>query len=192
MRSLTKSEQDSVNYVANQIKANPQDLIKLINFESGLNPLASNKLSSAKGLIQFIDSTAKKLGYQNSQDLINRHPTFESQMLGPVLKYLKPLAPYPALSDLAMAVFMPYAKNFPANTSFTVIYKKLYGENWLKNYTNFEKQNPGIKSIQDYVNKVEKKNGTNISTSTKKKESGVLTSILLAVNAVIYYFVFKK
>ena len=55
-------------------------LYKLIKFESGFNPKAANPNSSAKGLIQFTNSTAKSLGYKDSKDLIKKNPTIKDQL----------------------------------------------------------------------------------------------------------------
>ena len=47
---------------------NPQDFIRMAQIESSFNPNAGAKSSSAKGLFQFIDSTAKAYGLNNVYD----------------------------------------------------------------------------------------------------------------------------
>ena len=47
---------------------NPQDFIRMAQIESSFNPNAGAKSSSAKGLFQFIDSTAKNYGLNNVYD----------------------------------------------------------------------------------------------------------------------------
>ena len=47
---------------------NPQDFIRMAQIESSFNPNAGAKTSSAKGLFQFIDSTAKDYGLNNVYD----------------------------------------------------------------------------------------------------------------------------
>lgn len=47
---------------------NPQDFIRMAQIESSFNPNAGAKTSSAKGLFQFIDSTAKDYGLKNVYD----------------------------------------------------------------------------------------------------------------------------
>ena len=47
---------------------NPQDFIRMAQIESSFNPNAGAKTSSAKGLFQFIDSTAKNYGLKNVYD----------------------------------------------------------------------------------------------------------------------------
>lgn len=48
--------------VANKLQINPDDLMAVMAFESWLNPAQKNPGSSATGLIQFMESTAKNLG----------------------------------------------------------------------------------------------------------------------------------
>lgn len=47
---------------------NPADFIRMAEIESSFNPNAGAKTSSAKGLFQFIDSTAKRYGLQDVYD----------------------------------------------------------------------------------------------------------------------------
>lgn len=115
---------------------------KLIEFESGNNPLAKNPRSSARGLIQFLDSTAKELGYANSLDLVSKHPSYESQLKGPVLAYMKRYRPYKNKYDIAMAVFYPKYIGKSPDTQFP---------------DNVKSANPGINTPRDYVSYVEKK-----------------------------------
>lgn len=51
-----------VKQIAQRLNCNYRDLLALMNAESGINASAKNPYSSATGLIQFIDSTAKSLG----------------------------------------------------------------------------------------------------------------------------------
>lgn len=48
--------------ISKDINCNPKDLVALMKAESGLNSKAKNPNSSASGLIQFMDATAKDLG----------------------------------------------------------------------------------------------------------------------------------
>jgi len=135
----------------------PQWLIDLINFESGFNPKIKNPFSSARGLIQFMDATARGMGYVDSLDLVTTHPTIADQMEGPVTAYLKPYAPFNDEYQLYMAVFFPAARKYSANTPFSEIYNKLYGASGPDKYEKFKAGNPGILTPQDYVNYVKKK-----------------------------------
>jgi hypothetical protein len=90
----------------------------------------------ARGLIQFIDSTAQDLGFGSAQDLVNRQPDFESQMRGAVLKYFQKKAPFTSKSDLYMAVFYPAYRKKAADTVFP---------------DSVLRANPGINTPQDYI-----------------------------------------
>ena len=46
----------------------PAALVRIAQIESGLNPSAANPSSSAKGLFQFVDRTAKQYGLTNPLD----------------------------------------------------------------------------------------------------------------------------
>jgi hypothetical protein len=119
-----------------------KDLYKLIDFETAgtWNPLIKNKYSSARGLIQFTDATARSLGYKDSLDLVTKNDSIESQLYFPVLQYLSKFKPFPTKQSLYMSVFYPVARQWPLNKAFP---------------DTVQKSNPGIKTVQDYVNKVE-------------------------------------
>lgn len=133
---LTDKEKIALVEVANAIKANPQHLYALINFESRWNPKAKNPTSSARGLIQFMDATAREMGYKSSLDLVEKFPDIESQLKGPVKKYLMRYAPYPTDQELFMAVFYPKARFWPPLKAFP---------------DSVQNANKGIKTVRDYV-----------------------------------------
>ena len=189
MTDLTPLETSVINQVSTQLSiADPQWLTNLIAFETGgtFDPAASNPRSSAKGLIQFLDSTALGMGFESSQDLILKYPDFESQMKGPVVNYLKTYAPYPQEYKLYMAVFYPAAIKYPADTTFKKIYYDRISDNTKaeRAYKAFANANPGIRTPQDYVNFVKKKAGISTSTGT-----GIG---IIAVTAVIALFLFGR
>jgi soluble lytic murein transglycosylase-like protein len=73
--------------------------------------------------------------------LVTQYPDRASQLTGPVYDYLKPMRPYSSLpQNLYMAVFYPAARKWPPNQKFP---------------SKVQKQNPGIVTVQDYVDKVE-------------------------------------
>lgn len=119
-------------------------LRKLIQFESSFNPLARNKITGARGLIQFLHSTARSLGFKNADDLVLQYPDIESQLRGPVYKYLSQFKPFgsPFPQSLYLSVFYPAFRNYPLNAEFPA---------------EVQKSNPGIRFVGDYVAKVEKK-----------------------------------
>jgi len=165
MTALNLYQTQLINQVATDLKiANPEWLSDLIRFESGYDPKAKNPLSSARGLIQFIDSTARGMGFKSSQDLVNKYPDFESQLFGPVTDYLKQYTPFPTEQSLYMAVFFPAARKYPANYPFSKIFLDVYGSSWSDKYKRFERGNPGIKTPQDYINYVKKKPAKRVAT----------------------------
>jgi len=62
---LTVFEMTALTDLAKKIGTSTDSLYKLINFESGWNPAARNKISGARGLIQFMPSTARWLGFKD-------------------------------------------------------------------------------------------------------------------------------
>lgn len=66
---LSASEWTALKDVAKDLGLSWQSLFKQINFESGWNPKAHNKASGARGLIQFIPSTSKALGFKGTFDV---------------------------------------------------------------------------------------------------------------------------
>ena len=144
---LTTRQKNILKYVADRLNVHHEWLFNLIRFESNFNPKAQNPYSTAKGLIQFTDSTAKRLGYASSRDLINKHNTIESQLMVPVYRYLKQFAPFPTKQSLYMSVFYPAYRNVSQYKIFPL---------------NVRKVNPGINKPLDYINKVERKNLSNV------------------------------
>lgn len=136
---LTGSVAEKILSISDRLGIQSDWLIKLIQFESGFNPVASNPYSSAKGLIQFTDATAQSLGFYNSQHLIDMHPTVESQ-LQVVEEYLYRFYPFNNKQDLYMSVFYPKYRKVSPFTFFP---------------ENVQAVNPGIKTVQDYIDKVD-------------------------------------
>lgn len=132
--------------VALRLGTKPEWLDALINFETAgtYNPtLDANPYSSARGLIQVIDSTARdKFGVNDSLELIRKYPEFKSQMYNVVLPYLKDYAPYPTKQSLYMAVFYPKYRFVNPTTEFPPYVKKV---------------NPGIETVQDYIDFVDER-----------------------------------
>jgi soluble lytic murein transglycosylase-like protein len=63
---LTAPEWTALKDTASKLGIEWEPLYKMINFESGWNAKAKNNSSGARGLIQFIPSTAKGMGYKGS------------------------------------------------------------------------------------------------------------------------------
>jgi hypothetical protein len=116
-------------------------LMELIWFETGgtLDPLAHNPDSSARGLIQFTDVTARGMGFGSAADLVAKHPTIPAQM-PLVVSYLRPYRPFPAKQSLFMAVFNPGFRYVPEDTEFSA---------------RDQAANPGIRTVGDYMRKAD-------------------------------------
>lgn len=125
-----------IDFVADQISVDPAWLTNLIAFESNFDPQAKNPRSSARGLLQFIDATARDLGFHDSLDLVTQYPTFAKQMYGPVLTYLRRYAPFGSKQSLYMAVFYPMYRNADGDLEFPA---------------HVVEANPGIETPADYV-----------------------------------------
>lgn len=154
---LNQKEKRALTEVATRLGTRPEWLKDLIRFETAgtYSTTIKNPRSSARGLIQFIDRTARSLGYADSLNLVMRHQSFESQLKGPVYEYLKQYAPFPTEHSLYMAVFYPAARNYPADTPF----KKIFSDRGAPSsgpgsYAQFIAQNPGILSPAHYVAKL--------------------------------------
>lgn len=138
---IGSTERATLQLIASRIGASPDDLYRLIQFESKWNPTAKNPLSSARGLLQFTDSTAKSLGYKNSVDLVNKNPTVNDQLFV-VEKYLSRYAPFTGKQSLYMAVFYPAARNWNQAQAFPAAVQSV---------------NPGIRTPADYMRLVDGK-----------------------------------
>lgn len=168
-----KKDNPALLSVAASLNIPPDWLYNLIKFESNWNPKAKSgmpynksKLDSgvdtvpkyARGLLQFIDSTAQSLGYKNSLDLVTKNPTIEGQLFFPVLKYLKQFQPFPTKQSLYMSVFYPVARKWPESREFPPY---------------VQSANPNIRTVGDYVRKID-------SVSSTLINKGVLTILIVA------------
>lgn len=153
---------------AKKLKVNPAWLWSLIQFESRANPAARNPISGARGLIQFLHSTARSLGFKDADDLVKKYPTFDRQLVGPVLKYLAKYAPFPSKQSLYMAVFYPAARTWPSSKAFPA---------------NVRQANPGIVTVSDYIDFVEGK---------KTKKNFLPMMIIATAAAWLIYQIIEK
>lgn len=153
---------------AAKLKVDPAWLWALIQFESGGNPAARNKTTGARGLIQFMHATARELGYKNADDLYEKNPTFDQQLKSPVYQYLKRYSPFPTKQSLYMAVFYPAARSWAPQQYFPEIVRK---------------QNPGIDTVQSYINHVEK---------IKNAKAQFSAASIIIAGAILLYFLKTK
>ncbi len=142
--------------LANRLNVSTDDLFALMYTETGgtMNPKIASKVSSAKGLLQFTDESARRITDKNgkklksSAHLIRVYPTAKDQLEipnkhnihgGPVYQYLNMLAPFKSSEDLYMAVM------YPPGRSTGVLPK------WAR------KNNAGIKTAKDFLNLARRK-----------------------------------
>lgn len=144
---------DKISQVARKVGARPSLLDALINFETAgtYDPLIENpnRDSTAVGLIQINDPTARDLFGMSAKALVSKYPDFYSQMDNVVLPYLEQRkrvynggAPLFSKNDLYMAVFYPSYMNKSPDTLFP---------------ENVRKANPGINTPADYARFVDKR-----------------------------------
>ncbi len=131
-----ESVKNALSDLSRELRIPMHWLFQIIKFESNFNPQAKNPYSSARGLIQFIDSTARDLGYNSSLDLVTKHPSIVSQIKGPVRRYFLRYYPFPTKSSFYMSVFYPKYRNYDLDYEFPNYIKKV---------------NPNIITIRDYV-----------------------------------------
>ena len=187
----------ALNSIAQKYNIPFEWFCNLINFETGktFSPSVKNPTSSASGLIQFMEATARDLGTTTAA---LRAMTFKQQLVY-VDKYLnkngrgfinKKYPPNFTQLDLFMQIFYPAA-----------MYK---GPNYTFNQT-VQNANPGIKTAGDYYNYCMKRAifptvpndlpgyenwiKSNINT-TLTKGGNIIIIIVLAV--VGYMFITKK
>lgn len=134
--SIEPSNEERLSKVSEELGVNPEWVSSAIQFESKWDPNATNPLSGAKGLIQFTNTTAKEMGYENAEDLAKKHPTIESQISGPVKDYLKKKGPFKDERDFYLSIFYPAGRNLPDDTKLP---------------DNVRKLNPGINTVGDYA-----------------------------------------
>lgn len=97
---------EKLNYICNKLGIDPNWLMYVMWFESGLNEKAQNTISGATGLIQFMPSTAAWLG-TTTADLMQMSNV---EQLDFVYEYLKPYSgDMESLVDVYLAVFFPVA-----------------------------------------------------------------------------------
>lgn len=144
---------DDLVRVADDIGIDPGWLANVINFESGGNPQARNPSSSATGLIQFIKSTASRLG--TSVDAL--YGMTGQQQMAYVKAYLSSYrGRLTSQEDVYMAVFYPVAIGNPSYSfpsSVTAV-------------------NPGIYTPRDYANKANTRAKLPVDPQTGRTAAG--------------------
>lgn len=130
----------NITEASNRLGVTPSALWAVIQFESKHDPHARNPYTNAVGLIQFMDSASQDLGYKDKEDLYQNNQTYEKQ-LNQVVNWFERYGPYKDSGDLYLQVFYPAARNWDRQKAFPA---------------HVQKVNPGIKTPQDYIDKVER------------------------------------
>lgn len=102
---------NKVKQIAQRLHCNYKDLLGLMNAESGINAKAKNKGSSATGLIQFMESTAKAMGTTTAA-LAAMSPVQQLDYVEKCIQMSKRIAGYPenatlSAGDLYALIFLP-------------------------------------------------------------------------------------
>ena len=110
--SINDAFQKKLEEVAKRLKISKSDLLGIMKHESGLNPHAVNPYTRATGLIQFMPSTAKRMG--TSVEALKNMSAIEQ--LDYVEKFYKPIAGKAKdIGDLYMFTFLPAVVGKPDN-----------------------------------------------------------------------------
>jgi len=105
-----------VRTIASSLGIEPDWLMAVMDFESGLSTTAKNKYTNATGLIQFMPSTAKSLG--TTVEALAAMTNL--QQLDYVFKYLSPYkGRMKSLTDVYLTVFYPAAVGKPDSFVFS-------------------------------------------------------------------------
>lgn len=92
--------------IAKKLNTDPRFLMVVMNNESGLDSTAKNPTSSATGLIQFMEATAKELGTTTAQLRVMKN----YEQLDYVYKYLNVYKnKLASAADVYLAIFYPLA-----------------------------------------------------------------------------------
>lgn len=201
----------AVNDVAKKLNIPVSWLVTLIQKESRWNPTIKNPLpkSSARGLIQIIDSTARDLGYSDSLEIISMFPDSAGQLREPVYNYLRRYAPFTTNAELYLSVFYPawrkrdYTQPFPENVQkanpgiITPAHYVAYVEGRLSDYTagkfdisEIVRKNTGYSSTQDIapVNHKTPQDTQHIAQNEKKNRILYTIAGLTVTAAFVYYW----
>lgn len=136
-----KETRKEIRKVAEYFDIPSEWMYRLFYKECRLNPYATNRLSNAQGIIQFLPSTANNLG--TSVEKLSKMTVKEQ--LPFVKKYLEKINPnrrFNNFPDLYMAVFFPRA----INESNTYVIGSHKGDNYVRKVA---KQNKGIDKNKD-------------------------------------------
>jgi hypothetical protein len=179
MSGLDPAFQAKAQQVANNLGVSLEDLIGIMNHESGLNPAAVNPYTNATGLIQFMPNTAKGLG--TSIEALKNMSAIEQ--LDYVEKFYKPVVGKAKdIGDLYMYTFLPAAVGKPddfvlgASGSgikvFGINQDALYNQN-----KTFDADKKGYYTVGDVKRRISKFSGRPLVGSSNQSIPGFESSI---------------
>lgn len=154
---LNAEEVLALKETAKTLGVRPEWLYNLIEFESMWNPQAKSKSGSAKGLMQWTNIGTQSKGlesykFETSADLIERYPTRLAQIKHIVKDYLKAYMPFNTEYALYMVTLAPRYKDHPLHSPLS---------------DTIQKNNKGIKTPADYVNKIRSRAGLPLITKSR-------------------------
>ncbi len=130
--------------VSQKLNVNPNWLMAIMKFESGLNPRAVNPNGGATGLIQFMPKTAKALGTTTEE--LKRMSAVEQ--LDYVYKYYRPYKhKIKSFVDMYLVTFMPISVGKPADWIFQT--KRLTAEMIAKVNPIFDINRDGVLTVAE-------------------------------------------
>lgn len=113
---LDQSFWNKISNISSSVSMKPEDLLAVMYYESGLNPVAHNKNGDASGLIQFMPETLDNVGFKgNPQDF---RALSANQQLDYVARYIQDKAhlnggSFKSAAQYYVANFWPIALQLP-------------------------------------------------------------------------------
>lgn len=169
----------TIQDVAKAAGVSPTALYRAIYLESAktFDPMATNPVNGARGLIQFTNKTSKDMFGMNADELVKKYPTFDSQMRGPVLQYLmnrkKEYGKLDTDEKLWLSIFNPESIRNP-NAQLSDLAKKQnnYRFNTGQDYADWVRKNsPEINSLDEATAILEK---SSAKTDTLIEQNAIL------------------
>ena len=141
---------------AKNLGMDPWWLAAVISFESQWVPNIKNPRSSATGLIQFVEPTARRLGTTTAQ-IAEMTVRQQFRLIG---EYFGPSfsgrSSYPTLQSVAMQVFYPAARAWPRERAFPFD-------------ADTAEANRGIVTVDDYMRRVEQRLPTSMRPTSPER-----------------------
>jgi hypothetical protein len=171
--------QAKAQQVANNLGVSLEDLLGIMNHESGLNPGAVNPYTNATGLIQFMPNTARNMG--TSVEALKNMSAIDQ--LDYVERFYKPIAGKAKdIGDLYMFTFLPAAIGKPdnfvigasgsTNKVFGINQNALYKQN-----KTFDADKKGYYTVGDVKKRISNFSGRPLAGSSDQSIPGFESSM---------------